>query len=928
MNRYFLFSLLLAIAADPCGAVPEGRPQSLTSPDQVPAGLEKSDWASIRAAYEAGRHVFQPVEDGWQARNPGQQWLTSFDGRGFIAEPSGGAWQWGLNLQSYGFPGQEHVIGGVPSVQVAGQRLTYGWGEKVDEWFVNDARGLEHGFTVRERPMSGADPAAPLQFDLAVRGSLTAQVREDGQGVEFRDAAGAAVLHYAGLKVWDADGRVLAARFVPTVATAPHALRLVVEETAARYPLTIDPIAQQAYLKASNTEANDYFGYSVAVSGDTVVIGAPFEDSNASGVGGNQAANSSINSGAAYVFTRSGATWTQQAYLKASNTGAGDEFGFTVAVSGDTVVVGAFAEASNATGVGGSQTDNSLVHSGAAYVFTRSGAAWTQQAYLKASNTGASDVFGYSVAVAGSTVVVGAFGEASNATGVGGTQTDNSLAQSGAAYIFTRSGTTWTQQAYLKASNTGAGDKFGIAVAMAGDTVVVGAPYEDGSASDSGASYVFSRSGTTWTPQARLKASNVGASDLFGKSVAVSGDTAVVGAYQEDSNATGVGGSQSNNSAADSGAAYVFTRSVTTWTQQAYLKASNTGDGDQFGGSVAVSGDTVVVGAGHEDSNAAQADNIATDSGATYVFARSGTIWTQQAYLKASNTGAGDLFGSSVAASGNTTVIGASGEASNATGVGGIQTDNSQPIAGAAFVFTGLGPVAPEIAIEQPEGVGLVDGSASVVFSAPPGSMAQLFTIRNTGTADLTGLVVSIDGVDASSFTVDTTTMETTVSPGGSTTFTVTDISSGTRAAALHIASNDADENPFDIALVGQFFSAITDSDGDGLNDLAEFQYTAFGFNWQVSQPALVATLNSGANTAGLYTPSQVQALNVPTPLLAKDATTGEFKLTIGVEKSTDLSIFSPFPMTVPQTTINGQGKLEFRFTVPDNAAFFRLQAQ
>jgi hypothetical protein len=286
------------------------------------------------------------------------------------------------------------------------------------------------------------------------------------------------------------------------------------------------------------------------------------------------------------------------------------------------------------------------------------------------------------------------------------------------------------------------------------------------------------------------------------------------------------------------------------------------------------------------------------------------------------------LFGSSVAASGNTTVIGAQGEASNATGVDGIQTNNSQAIAGAAYVFSGLGPVAPEIAIEQPEGLGLVDGIAKVVFSAPPGSTAQLFTIRNTGTANLTGLIVSIDGVDASSFTVDTTSMETTVLPGESTTFSVTDIGSGTRDAALHITSNDADENPFDISLLGQFFSAITDSDGDGLNDLAEFQYAPLGFDWKLKQLSLVATLNSGANTAGLYTPSQVQALNVPTPLLTKDATTGDFKLTIGVEKSSDLSIFSPFPMTVPQTTINAQGKLEFRFTTTDDAAFFRLEAQ
>ena len=136
-----------------------GQTQQLTSPDQVPQGLAKSDWASIRAAYEAGRHAFQPVagQDGvWQARNPGQQWLTRFDGRGFLAEPKGGGWRWGLALKSYGFPSAERVINGAPAVKAEGQRLTYGWDAAVSEWFVNDPRGLEHGFTVQERPAQDA----------------------------------------------------------------------------------------------------------------------------------------------------------------------------------------------------------------------------------------------------------------------------------------------------------------------------------------------------------------------------------------------------------------------------------------------------------------------------------------------------------------------------------------------------------------------------------------------------------------------------------------------------------------------------------------------------------------------------------------------------------------------------------------------------
>ena len=258
-----------------------------------------------------------------------------------------------------------------------------------------------------------------------------------------------------------------------------------------------------------------------------------------------------------------------------------------MAVSGDTVVVGADLEDSSTTGVN-STPNESATDAGAAYVFVRSGTTWSQQAYLKASNTGAGDYFGISVAVSGDTVIVGAIGEDSSTTGVNSTPNESAI-YAGAAYVFVRSGTTWSQQAYLKASNTGAGDYFGLSVAVSGDTVIVGAPHEDSSttgvnstpnesATDAGAAYVFVRSGTTWSQQAYLKASNTGAGDGFGWSAAVSGDMVVVGAYHEDSSTTGVN-STPNESATDAGAAYVFVRSGTTWSQQAYLKASNTGGG-------------------------------------------------------------------------------------------------------------------------------------------------------------------------------------------------------------------------------------------------------------------------------------------------------------------------------------------------------------
>ena len=333
-----------------------------------------------------------------------------------------------------------------------------------------------------------------------------------------------------------------------------------------------------------------------------------WENSNATGIDGDQSDNSASEAGAAYVFVRNGATWTQQAYLKASNTDAGDEFGDSVAVSGDTVVVGAYGESSNATGINGDQADNTASQAGAAYVFVRNGMTWTQQAYLKASNTDAGDRFGYSVAVSGDTVVVGAYWRPAMPQGLTATRTNNSASQAGAAYVFVRDGTTWTQQAYLKASNTDSFDLFGYSVAISGDTLVAGAFGETATppgltatrritVRHAGAAYVFVRNGATWTQQAYLKASNTDAFDLFGYSVAVSGDTVVVGAYGEDSHATGINGDQTDNSASQAGAAYVFVRNGMTWTQQAYLKASNTNGGDFFGYSVAVSGDTVVAGA-------------------------------------------------------------------------------------------------------------------------------------------------------------------------------------------------------------------------------------------------------------------------------------------------------------------------------------------
>ena len=675
---------------------------------------------SLTEAMTEARFGVKPVQGTGQApavwaQNPahGLNCTFSTEGLRFTVRqdesPSARLHNVGWRLVSVGCGQQQHSVP-AGMLRAAGQRVELTRSAPpITEWFNNKPDGLEHGFTLAERP--AAHPGdEPLQLFLAVTGDLIPHADADGQSLELRDADGKTILTYARLKVWDATGTELSA----SMQAANGQVTLVVQDANARYPLTIDPtFTQTAYLKASNTGGDDTFGSSVAISGNTVVVGAPGEASNGTGVnpgGAAEADNSAYGSGAVYVFVRDNlGNWTQQAYLKASNSEADDRFGSSVAISGDTVVVGALVEDSSATGVNHptGQSDNSADGSGAAYVFVRNGATWSQQAYLKPSNTDAGDRFGWAVSVSGDTVVVGAYGEASDATGVNaGTaaEASNGAQDSGAAYVFVRSGTTWSQQAYLKASNTDAFDYFGRAVSVSGDTVVVGAYAEDSngsqsdnSATDSGALYVFVRSGAIWTQQAYLKAGNSGADDWFGYCVAISGDTIMAGALQEDSSATGVNG-PNNNSAPDSGAAYVFTRSGTTWTQQAYLKASNTGAGDNFGYAVSVAGDTGVVGARFESSSftgvnpgpTAEADNSSPLAGAAYLFTRSGATWSQQAYLKASNTDAYDYFGESVAASDGTVVVGAFRESSSATGVNGNQSDNSASAAGAVYIFADL----------------------------------------------------------------------------------------------------------------------------------------------------------------------------------------------------------------------------------------------
>lgn len=414
-----------------------------------------------------------------------------------------------------------------------------------------------------------------------------------------------------------------------------------------------------------------------------------------------EACNSAGCTGSSEVFM-SASLAAGIGYIKASNTEAGDRFGTALAISGDgtTLAVAAIGEGSKATGIGGDQNDNSASESGAVYVYIRSsGGTWTQQAYIKASNTSTNDHFGRSLALNGdgNTLAVGANSESSGASGIGGDQNNSDALSSGAVYVYARSGSTWTQQAYVKASNTRTSAQFGASLALSDDgaTLAVGAYGVD-------AAYIYTRSGSTWTEQAYVKPSNKGVGVHFGWSLALSGDGTIlaVGDDSESSDATGIGGDQNNYDARDAGAVYVYARNGGTWTQQAYVKASNTTANDKFGTSLALSGDgtTLAVGARGESSAATgiggkQNDDSAPAAGAVYAYTRSGSTWTQQAYVKASNTTANAQFGTSLAINGDgtTLAVGAVGESSAATGIGGNQKDNSAPAAGAAYVYTRSG---------------------------------------------------------------------------------------------------------------------------------------------------------------------------------------------------------------------------------------------
>ncbi len=452
------------------------------------------------------------------------------------------------------------------------------------------------------------------------------------------------------------------------------------------------------YTKSTNTEDSDWYGHSVAISGDgyTLAVGATGEDSETEIDVDN---NNAENSGAVYVYLLREGSWEFDSYLKSPTPHAEDEFGHAIALNenGKTLAISANAE------------DNG----GSVYVFARGSSTWIQQGLLNPATLEAGDNFGVSLAISseGDTLVIGADGEDSEA---GADATDNNASGSGAAYVFSRDGEdVWSQQAMLKASNAEADDGFGAAVTIStqGTRLAVGAPGEDSDATgingektsnlaaESGAVYIFSLNEDAWTEEDYLKASNTDAGDSFGSALSMNGigSLLAVGAPLEDSSATGVDGN-GDDSVIGSGAAYVFFLGDDGWSQQAYIKANNTQADAMFGAALSMNqiGDLLAIGAPSESAlatgvNAVGEDNTdAPASGAVYLFSRSVLTWGQASYIKATNAGAGDLFGTYVNMShgGENMVVGAPGEASSATGVEPLeQDDNSTEESGAAYVF-------------------------------------------------------------------------------------------------------------------------------------------------------------------------------------------------------------------------------------------------
>lgn len=420
---------------------------------------------------------------------------------------------------------------------------------------------------------------------------------------------------------------------------------------------------------ASDRNSGDFFGWSVAISGNYAIVSAQRETEDVAGL------NTMSLAGSAYILEKNlGGAWVEVQKIVPSDREAFDFFGTSVAISGNFAVVGAYNEDEDAAGL------NTLNDAGSAYIFERNVAGtWIEVQKIVASDRGVGDCFGQSVAISGAYIVVGVPKESEDAVGL------NTLNLAGSAYIFERNvGGVWSEVQKIVASDRDAFDFFGTSVAISGNYAVVGAKEEDEDAAGlnplpgAGSVYVFERNiGGTWNEVQKLVASDRGLFDFFGTSLSISSNYAIVGAESDKENAVGL------NPLFDAGSVYIFERNGSgTWNEVQKLVASDRGANDKFGATVSISGNLAIVGSSLEDEDAVGLNTL-NSAGSAYVFERNGSgTWNEAQKLVASDRAANDRFGFSVAISGNFAIVGAYSEDEDTAGL------NTLSNAGAAYVFS------------------------------------------------------------------------------------------------------------------------------------------------------------------------------------------------------------------------------------------------
>jgi hypothetical protein len=698
-------------------------------------------YSSLGEAMKVARYRVYPSSpregekrgEAFYADNPGQRLRAGFTPDGLIlrgGSESGAGWEFGMRLRSAGYGARQMAVS-AGRLSAKGARIEYERtvgiadcglriadlippssiraSERYDlrnprsaivEWYVNKVEGLEQGFTLAA-PVAERQGEEPLVLRLELTGELRARAEADGQSVTLLRKAGLRALDYDHLSVVDARGRKLAAH----LEAADSDVRIVVDDRGASYPVTIDPtFVEIKKLTPSDGGVGKLFGGSVAIYGDTAIVGASIDS-----IGNNN------KQGSAYIFERNQGgpgNWGEVKKLIASDGATDNLFGASVAIYGDTAIVGAPGEVT------------SVSYPGSAYIFGRNqGGAnnWGEVKKLTASDGDGNDFFGCSVAIYANTAIVGAEGAG-----------EPFNIRLGAAYIFERNqggANNWGEVKKLTASDAAELDFFGGSVAIYADTAIVGAEGDDidilnGPFHHQGSAYIFERNhggANNWGEVKKLIASDGEADDSFGISVAIYADTAIIGALNDFIGSNSFQGS-----------AYIFERNqggANNWGEVKKLTASDGDALDQFGGSVAIYGDTAIVGAAIDfiGSNFQQ--------GSAYIFERNqggADNWGEVKKLTASDGGLMDNFGRSVAIYADTAIVGA-------------YQDNS------AYIFAENSPPTISAApVTRVEGAPTSNSTIATVSDPDQAANTLAVTVNGSTSATVNGVTISNITVSAS----------------------------------------------------------------------------------------------------------------------------------------------------------------------------------